>query len=731
MRNLGGNSLNASIQKVADDILEGKFASHEELMDELENFDLPKEELKIVLAFLIAQHRKTLDPEKKDHPLAPELGFLSELSQFYWVRAEQSVFPEQFYFKAVEVLKILWKHQMATVEDFRPVLQGLYLSGSHSTAFKALLELIAAISAHFPSEELIGIWREFGIPLPQSEDRETWAILQESTFAPSRLGLLLLQRPEYTAEIIEAHSFQEIWLEIRDWASHGFISSLTRQATELLSDKLLNELSEDVLTPDELYGQYESLLTLGSTIIPLWYPEIISKLQNRIQPYSVAAEDLSNTPKRALQISLLKKGFQRRHKDQINIRNLGGARIGHSGFLIEYGASKILLDFGLSVSSWQFAPWMPSLEFLDAICISHGHLDHLGGLPFLYREDGGLECPWYAIRPTDTLAKILMNDNRNISRQRSKHLPSFSHPTFSAVAKRENISRTMEAFSPLEIEKAMEVAPDIFVTAISTNHIPGSVAYLVEAGGKRILYTGDMNLESSPLFAQPVKFPKDVDVSIFDGTYFTGESFEQKDGREALIKTVIDSERTIIPAFSVGRTQEVIKILSEAGLDKEKDVVTTGMSGKVCKLINLEGNYRIQPAYDYDSFVEGSVFVGGSGMLQGGVSRELLEKTRNDPKTSVILCGYLAPRTLGSDLRNGRAKSLYSQKITYARISAHTTPNRLTKFIDSLTGGKNMICHVGALSGFKTPQDTSNVYAAARKKNLDIFEVRKEVSLKV
>ncbi|MFW9914052.1 MAG: MBL fold metallo-hydrolase [Candidatus Thorarchaeota archaeon] len=731
MRNLGGNSLNASIHKIADDILEGKFASQEELLDELKSFDMPKEEIKFVLAFLVDQKAKSFDPDKKEHPLGPELQLLDELDQFYWARAEQSVFPEEFYSRAIEVLKILWKHQLVTLEDFRPILQGLYLSGSYSKAFTTLLELIPAISKQFPSEELMAVWREFGIPLPRSEDRETWGLLQESSFAPSKLSLLLLQRPEYAAEILEAHGFEEIWLEMRDWASHEFISSLAKQAEEMLSDNLLNELSEEVLKPDELYRQHEGLLTLGGAVIPLWSPEIIKKLQNRIQPYSVAAADLSNTPKRALQTSLLKKGFQKRHKDQINIRNLGGARIGNSGFLIEYGVSKILLDFGLSVSSWQFAPWMPSLEFLDAVCISHGHLDHLGGLPYLYREEDGLECPWYGVLPTNTLAKILMNDNRNISRQRSKHSPSFSHPTFSAIAKRENISRTMDAFSPLEIGKAMEVAPDIFVTALSTGHIPGSVAYLIEAGGKRILYTGDMNLESSPLFAHPVEFPKDVDVMIFDGTYFAGENFEQKDGRKALIKAVTDSERTIIPAFSVGRTQEVVKILSEAGLDKERDVVTTGMSGKVCKLINLQGKYRIQPAYDYDSFVEGSVFVGGSGMLQGGVSRELLEKTRSDPKTSVILCGYLAPRTLGSDLRNGRTKSLYSQKIAYARISSHTAPNRLIKFIDSLAEGKNLICHVGALSGFKTPQETSHVYAAAREKNLDIFEAQREVSLRV
>ncbi|MFX0115263.1 MAG: MBL fold metallo-hydrolase [Candidatus Hodarchaeota archaeon] len=718
------------LPKIAEEIVRGQFSSREELLDKLEEHKFVEEKIKYVLAFLFKQNESMANYEERKQLLEPELEFLREFEQFYW-RQDPSAYSEGFYTQALNVLKILWHCQVATLEEIRPVIQSLYFSGQYYRALESLMELIPAIGKDFSSDELIDIFQEFGIPFPQSEDRELWDIVvQQPSLAPSKLGLLVLQRPEYVAEIIEAHDFQELWSGIEGKASHEFLSSLIKQVIEARAIKLLNAMPETGLTPDEAYDQFEDLLTLDRTIIPLWYPELIKKLQNKIQPYAVAAEDLSEVPKKALQLSLLKKGFQRQRKQYVRIHNLGGPQIGHSSYIIEYGSSKILLDFGLSVTSVQFPSWLPSLEFLDAICISHGHLDHLGGLPFLFRQEEGLDCQWYATSPTETLAKLLLLDNRNLSKKRMKPLSRFSHPTLSHCVKKENVSRALEAFSPLAMRKSAEVAPDIFVTAIPAGHIPGSVSYLIEVDGKKILYSGDFNLEASPLFPKAIHPPVDNDVTIFDGTYFAGEDFEQANGRENLIQTVASSERAIIPAFSVGRTQEVIQILSEAGLDKEKDIVTTGMAGNVCKTINLEGRYRIQPGYDYNSFEEGSVFVGGSGMLQGGVARELVNKTRDDPKTAVILCGYLAPRTLGSDLRNGRARSFYSQNIVYARISAHSAPKPLDKFIDTLEGEKYAV-HVGAISGLKPVQEILRVKKAGKEKGLKIFSGKKPITINV
>ncbi|MFQ5979611.1 MAG: MBL fold metallo-hydrolase [Candidatus Heimdallarchaeota archaeon] len=726
---MSGENLCTLLAKIVNNFSTDIFTSREDLLANLEESGLVDDEIRYVLAFLLCHKEKFAKTEKMKLILSPELDFVDELNQFYWTRSDPTVFSENFYTKVIKVLKILLGCQFSALEDIRPILQALYFSGYYSTALKSALELIQEIQEAIPPEELMEQFQEFGLPFPQADEKEIWEIvMQQPSLAPSKLGLLILQRPEYAAEIIEAHEFDEIFDGIRGRASHEFLSSLAKQVIKARAAKLHQEILDNVLTPDAAYEELDSLLTLGATVIPLWHPRILQKLQNRIQPYTVDANDLANVPKNALQLSLMKKGFQKRRKNQLKIHNLGGPRIGHSGFIIEYGASKVLLDFGLSVTNIRFPSWTPALEFLDAICISHGHLDHLGGLPLLFRHEDEFQFNWYASPLTKKIAKVLLLDNRNLSLKRLKPLSRFSHPTLSHCIKKENIARVLEAFSPLSAGKPTEIAPDLYVTAIPAGHIPGSVSYLIEAGGKRILYSGDFNMEPSALFPESIKPPVDADVTIFDGTYFTSENFTQENGRETLIQTVANSDRSIIPAFSVGRTQEVIQILSEAGLDKEKDIVTTGMSGKICKMLNLEGKYRIQPAFNYDSFVEGTVFIGGSGMLQGGASRELLEKTRDDPKTSVVLCGYLAPRTLGFDLRSGRASSFYSQNVAYARISAHTSPKPLNQFIDSLTGEKYIV-HVGALSGFKTRQEVKQVHEAAKKKGLKIFTSGKAVSI--
>ena len=491
----------SKLKKIANEISMDKFSSREDLSSRIEQEGLSKQHTADALAYLLEHNEGSDNQDGWKGLLEREVDFLGEINQFYWQQSDPTAFPEDFYLRAINLLTTLWQCEWSSLEDIRPILQGLYFSGHHSAALESLMRLTPTIEQRAISTDALGYILEFGVPFPQSENRELWEVIQrESSLTPSELGFLVLQRPEYAMEILEAHDFHEIWSEVQGWASHEFLASLVKQTTRILAIRLSNEISGETLTPDDTYDKFEEILTLGKTLIPLWYPEIISKVQGKVDPYTVVAEDLSDVPKRAIQLTLLKKGFQKRKKNKIRIHNLGGSQIGHSGFVIEYGASKVLFDFGLSVTSSQFPSWIPSLEFLDAVCISHAHLDHLGGLPFLYRENEGLDCNWYGCPPTDKLARLLFLDNRNLSRKRMKRLPVFSHPTLSHCIKKENISRTLEAFYPLNVKKPTEVAPDVFVTAIPAGHIPGSVAYLIEAGDARILYTGDFNTDPSPLF---------------------------------------------------------------------------------------------------------------------------------------------------------------------------------------------------------------------------------------
>ena len=116
------------------------------------------------------------------------------------------------------------------------------------------------------------------------------------------------------------------------------------------------------------------------------------------------------------------------------------------------------------------------------------------------------------------------------------------------------------------------------------------------------------------------------------------------------VETIKNSDRVIIPAFSVGRSQEILTILEKNGLLAEKNVFVPGLAGETAKLVGVKGKY-LTGKFNTDNFSSGTIVVSGGGMLQGGIARELLDQTKDDKNTSVILCGYQAPGTLGYCLR--------------------------------------------------------------------------------
>jgi predicted metal-dependent RNase len=110
---------------------------------------------------------------------------------------------------------------------------------------------------------------------------------------------------------------------------------------------------------------------------------------------------------------------------------------------------------------------------------------------------------------------------------------------------------------------------------------------------------------------------------------------------------VESSDRTIIPSFTVGRAQEVLSRLVMEGVDRSHRVVLPGMAGSIARMVNASGDYVTPDRFNESDFAKGDVVISGGGMLQGGVARSLLDASKDDHRTSVILCGYLAQSTLG------------------------------------------------------------------------------------
>ncbi|HKZ41431.1 MAG TPA: MBL fold metallo-hydrolase, partial [Candidatus Hodarchaeales archaeon] len=343
--------------------------------------------------------------------------------------------------------------------------------------------------------------------------------------------------------------------------------------------------------------------------------------------------------------------------------------------------------------------WAPHYQYLDAVFVTHAHLDHSGAIPLVMSSR---KLPWFSTKETKLLCSMLWKDMNRITRGNpglEKH-PSFS--LLSAVTRSENIENALDNFYPLAPKESIQVLPNVEVTAHSAAHIFGSVGYEISIDGRRILYTGDFNSEGVGPFAGS-QFPNDIDAVMFDGTYY-GRTEERKSPQDQLKEILKESKRLLIPAFSAGRAQDVLYYLYRAGVFSSSGqglrVIMTGMGGKIAETMRMgkavkagDRNLRFPSGINPDEFVEGTIVIAGQGMLQAGLSRTLLDETASDPDTGVVLCGYQAPQTLGWHLsqKHPYLTRKYQQRIHKISISGHTTGHALDQWMSEISGKKIMV----------------------------------------
>ncbi|MHA1992136.1 MAG: MBL fold metallo-hydrolase [Candidatus Hodarchaeales archaeon] len=376
----------------------------------------------------------------------------------------------------------------------------------------------------------------------------------------------------------------------------------------------------------------------------------------------------------------------------------GGKGIGHSAILIKTKFGTLLFDFGMSVVNNTIPSWYPLLDHVDGLFLSHAHLDHSGSIPLLLRNDRDL--PIFGTSATKYLCSMLWKDSSriisdNYKLERVKQ--SRKDTVLSQIVSPFNIDNALNNFHEIKTKETVSVLPNIEVTAYEASHLFGSVGYDINISGKRIFYTGDFNLEGTAIFPQ-IQFPtKDADTVIFDGTYYGRDSTtsETKSStRQNLKKILKNSKRVLIPAFSIGRSQEMLYNLHKINAEKDWKIYVAGMASKVATILKLESrNIVLTSSVSEDQFEEKTIVIGGQGMLQGGLSRRLFEYSKEDPKTSVILCGYQAPSTFGFNLleKHPYIKKNYQQEVYKVPVSGHTQGKQLDTFIDNLSGKKIMV----------------------------------------
>ncbi len=516
------------------------------------------------------------------------------------------------------------------------------------------------------------VGNELGIDIQSELDNEKFRFVDA-----------VARHPQYLREAVQDMTFLDSFEGLKDWGPDALQLKLLKIKKKDVYEKAQEKIDSGMSVKDSVKAmkqvfKKEKFRTNAQTVLPTRLQELSSP-----PPGGEIDPVIFELIPQKLRMDLLPSVAYSTKTKKIEIIFLGGPRIGRSGIIIKTDTGGVLLDFGMSVANHRIPEWLPELEMIDTILVSHSHLDHVGGLPILYEDFSG---KWCSVGPTGGVTKILLDDALKVGTP----MPPRKYDKLDLVSRfnESNIQKVTKNHVRLEYGKSNEVGPGIVVTPIDACHIPGSAAYLIDIEGVKILYTGDFNMDKSVLFPGGANLPTDADYVIFDGTYWGREDFDRSKVGEQISKTIANHGPVIIPSFAVGRSQEILLMLEELGITKNRNVMVTGMAERVTKVVEVTGCWQSMKK-NRIHLDEEDVLVAGGGMMSGGLARHHFNEERNNAKAAVIPCGYLAPRTPGWNLLHGYEP--HECTVEYARLSAHSSATNLEAYINSCKGKRIMV----------------------------------------
>jgi len=333
--------------------------------------------------------------------------------------------------------------------------------------------------------------------------------------------------------------------------------------------------------------------------------------------------------------------------------------VGRSCIELQTQGERYLLDAGIKFKEggFEYPEKVMNIPDIDGLIISHAHLDHSGALPLF--EHYNIICPVFCTKLTYALTKILLKDSYKIERIRNLH-PAYGKVDLKKVDKSVRLVKYDTEYKHRKIKFMLRNA----------GHVPGSSMILVEAEGKKILYTGDTKLKTTEVVKGAFTDYSDVDVLIIESTYGNRELPDRQETRKRFLdkieETVQKGGSALIPVFSLGRAQDVLVMLHERKF--KTSIYMDGMCKKITnKLIVSNDPYVnnkeiLEEMYDKRVERIGSerhrrramqkqgIFVVTSGMLQGGPVLAYLKDMWHESKNSILLTGYQCKRTNGRHL---------------------------------------------------------------------------------
>ncbi len=402
----------------------------------------------------------------------------------------------------------------------------------------------------------------------------------------------------------------------------------------------------------------------------------------------------------------------------------GAGTVTGANFLLDSGGKKILVDCGLEQGG-KFCedvnrkPFLYDPASIDALFVTHAHMDHIGRIPLLVRN--GFHGIIYSTPATLELSKIMLADSMKVLAREAKRegLPP--------LYEKKDVEKAFSLWKTIPYGEKVEVLGTFDIFFKDAGHILGSAIIEITSieTGKRIAFTGDLGNSPSPLL-RDTEIVDDVDYLVMESVY-GNRVHQHRDERESLLRHVIETTISrrgtlLIPAFSIDRTQvvlyEVNNLIEEKKipqipvfLDSPLAIAVTDIYKKNTKLFNNSIQDEIRSGDDIFSFpglrmtstteeskeinkISGpKIIIAGAGMSHGGRIQYHEQRYLPDKKSTLLLVGYQVAGSLGRILQDGakkvhinrRSVSVRAEVVVVSGYSAHKDRDGLIDFASHLS----------------------------------------------
>jgi metallo-beta-lactamase family protein len=411
-----------------------------------------------------------------------------------------------------------------------------------------------------------------------------------------------------------------------------------------------------------------------------------------------------------------------------------------SKYLIETGKTRVLVDCGLFQGlkelrerNWQEPPFDP--RSLTAVLITHAHIDHTGYLPRLVKQ--GFHGPVYCSRGTADLLKILLPDSGRLQEEdadyRNRHQLTKHQPALPLYTEKDAYA-SLELIRPLANDgEPVEIGHSVRVAFKTAGHILGSSMVLVEIDGaaadgsaRRVLFSGDLGHYDQPIIRDPVA-PPACDYLVVESTY--GDRLhDPEDPKVELARIINDAAQrkapVLIPAFAVGRTQELVYLIRELEDEKAIPVLPVSVDSPMAAAATAAyANRKEEHDEEYASILNrkrhplrthsmntassreeskklnnatgARVIISASGMMTGGRVLHHALRMVPDPEATIVFVGYQAAGTIGRRILDGEPEvKIMKQRVPVrcriAKIggfSAHADWKEVLRWLEGMKTG--------------------------------------------